>query len=141
MVSFSGFCFHSIRGPLFSLAYTLALCRKRVQPALPLLCVLCALCVLCVKFFSSPPLYKPLLSEQTEVVKVRSFPRDSRIRSPQCPPLPLPLPTPKKSSARTGSPPPPPGKNGIPNSLSNPARPPNSSSKARPFPAACTSSI
>src|SRR5258707_6516981 len=41
MVSFSGFCFHSIRGPLFSLAYTLALCRKRVQPALPLLCVLC----------------------------------------------------------------------------------------------------
>src|SRR6266436_9913132 len=68
MVSFSGFCFHSIRGPLFSLAYTLALCRKRVQPAPPLLCVHC------VKFFSSPPLYKPLLSEQTEVVNVRSFP-------------------------------------------------------------------
>src|SRR6267142_5393053 len=106
MVSFSGFCFHSIRGSLFSLAYTLALCRKRVQPAPPLLCVLC------VKFFSSPPLYKPLLSEQTEVVNVRSFPRDSRIRSPQCPPLPLPLPTPQKSSARTGSPPPPPAKNG-----------------------------
>src|SRR5258708_26841247 len=135
MVSFSGFCFHSIRGPLFSLAYTLALCRKRVQPALPLLCVLC------VKFFSSPPLYKPLLSEQTEVVNVRSFPRDPRIRSPQCPPLPLPLPTPKKSSARTGSLPPPPGKNGIPNSPSNLARPPNSSSNAPPFPAACTSSI
>src|SRR5258708_24654321 len=133
MVSFSGFCFHSIRGPLFSLAYTLALCRKRVQPAPPLLCVLR------VKFFSSPPLYKPLLSEQTEVVNVRSFPRDPRIRSPPC--LPLPLPTPKKSSARTGSPPPQPAKNGIPNSLSNPARPPNSSSTPRPFPAACTSSI
>src|SRR5258708_5775184 len=135
MVSFSGSCFPSVRGPLFSLAYTLALCRKRVQPAPPLLCVLC------VKFFSSPPLYKPLLSEQTEVVNVRSFPRDPRIRSSQCPPLPLPLPTPKKSSARTGSPPPPPGKNGIPNSLSNPVRPPNSSSKAPPFPASSTSSI
>src|SRR6267143_5420250 len=125
MVSFSGFCFHSVRGPLFSLAYTLALCRKRVQPALPLLCVLCV-----NSFFFLSALYKPLLSEQTEVVNVRSFPRDPRIRSPQCPPPPLPLPTPKKPSARIGSPPPPPGKNGIPNSLSNPARPPNSSSKA-----------
>src|SRR5260370_14581846 len=119
MVSFSGFCFHSIRGPLFSLAYTLALCRKRVQPALSLLCVLC------VKFFSSPPLYKPLLSEQTEVVNVRSFPRDPRIRSPQCPPPPLPLPTPKKPSAKTGSAPPPPGQNGNPSSPSNPSSPPN----------------
>src|SRR6266404_1404566 len=135
MVSFSGFCFHSIRGPLFSLAYTLALCRKRVQPALPVLCVLC------VKFFSSPPLYKPLLSEQTEVVNVRSFPRDPRIRSPRCPPPPLPLPTPKKPSAKTGSPPPPPGKNGIPNSPSNLARPPTSSSKAPLSLPACTSSI
>src|SRR5258707_9428266 len=100
MVSFSGFCFHSIRGPLFSLAYTLSLCRKRVQPALPLLCVLC------VKFFSSPPLYKPLLSEQTEVVNVRSFPRDPRIRSPQCHLLPLPLP-PQRNPPPGLAPPPP----------------------------------